>query len=139
MKTSHEDYTNSRAKLWREVGPFYLDYFESAQLPYFLSDIQWLHSSEPPAHGHHSLNILFAAQSEQNSFLSVIKVLYPEEETEVSPADLLNFNRYLTSLPACKAYPQREVRTKALYGVENQRFPFQFFQERLIYGSIRER
>ena len=126
MKTSHGDFTNSRAKLWREVGPFYLDYFESAQLPYALGGIQWLHSSEPPSNGHHALNILFSAQSEQNSFLSVVRALYPEDETEVEPTDLLNFDRCLSSLPARQAPPQREVRAEAFHRLQNQRLPFKF-------------
>jgi len=98
MKLSPEDYVNARAKLWREVGPFYVDYYEAMQLPYHLHDIHWLQTSEQDTNGFRVFNVLFSAQTDQNSFLSVVKALYPEKTTEVQPADILNFDRCLISL-----------------------------------------
>jgi hypothetical protein len=105
MKVPQEDYSNVRAKLWREVGPFYLDYYESVQLPYHLQDIQWLQSADQETNGYRIFNLLFSAQADQNSFLSVVKVLYPKEDTEINPEEIINFNRNLNSLPPFQAAP----------------------------------
>ncbi len=106
MKASTEDYINARAKLWKEVGPFYLDYYEGLQLPYHLHDLQWLQTSEQNSNGFRVFNLMFSAQTDQNSFLSVVKVLYPEETAEVQPDEILNFDRMLRSLPAYQVVPQ---------------------------------
>lgn len=119
MKASPEDYVNARAKLWREVGPFYLDYYEGLQLPYHLHDLQWLQTSDQNTNGFRVFNVMFSAQTDQNSFLSVVKVLYPEESTEVQPDEILNFDRGLISLPASQVVPQRSNRGQIFYGLQN--------------------
>ena len=100
MKNAEDEILNRRMKLWREVGPFYLDFYEGVQLPFHLGDVRWArplsHSSDPEAA---TLQLAFSAQSDNTSFISVAGLLYPNEDAETfSPDELLNFDRELTSL-----------------------------------------
>ena len=100
MNISEEEMQNRRMKLWKEVGPFYLDFYESLQLPYYVKDIHWskslLNSNDSEAN---TLQLAFSAQLDQTSFLSVAGLLYPKEDAETfSPEELLNFDCNLKSL-----------------------------------------
>lgn len=91
--------TKKRLRAWAELAPFYLDYAEAMQCNFSLNDLQWVKAPETSnADGYFELELLVSGQMEQNSFLAPMTVLYPAEETEISPEELVRANGTVISL-----------------------------------------
>ena len=90
-----------RVRAWKELAPFYLDFGETLQCHFLLNDLKWTKAAEETNYdGHGELDLLLSGQMEQNSFLTSLTVLYPEEETPVNYLEMVRNERELISLAA---------------------------------------
>jgi hypothetical protein len=90
--------TRRRLRAWTDLAPFYLDYEEALQCNFALNDLQWVGAPEAPnSDGLWELEVVLSGQLEQNSFLTVMTVLYPTADTLVSAEELTRSDGLLTS------------------------------------------
>ena len=90
-----------RVRAWKELAPFYLDFGETLQCPFLVNDIKWTKPAEVHnLDGYRELDLLLSGQMEQNSFLTNITVIYPDEETVVNGLEMVRNERQLISFAA---------------------------------------
>lgn len=81
-------------KIWQQYYPFYLDYYEEIQLTTSIVDLEWIKNYKPnePNSEWRQFGILLHTTDKNISKLELMEVLFPSENNNYSPEELLQCN-----------------------------------------------